>query len=230
MVGEHFSGVPYVANTLEMEGKEALVINLRQFDCFTFIENVVVLAQLIEAGKTTFGDYTAQLERIRYRRGIVNGYSSRLHYFSDWLQDNEEKEILKDVTAEIGGRSYIKAINFMTRHPEHYPHLKVDASYREMLAVEERLSGRPMCFIPKTGLRQVEDRIKEGDIIGVTTGVDGLDVQHVGFALRVKKRVRLLHASTEEKKVVISESTLHHYLSKRKTCTGVIVGRVISIP
>ncbi|PJC76299.1 MAG: DUF1460 domain-containing protein, partial [Syntrophobacterales bacterium CG_4_8_14_3_um_filter_58_8] len=61
-VGRHFLGAPYEAETLEREGPEELVINLRAFDCVTFVENAVVLAGLIRAGKTAFGDYTAALE------------------------------------------------------------------------------------------------------------------------------------------------------------------------
>ena len=101
-VGKYFLEFPYVSNTLEIESEETLVINLRGFDCFTFIENVVVLTRQIREGIFTFEDYAAELEKIRYRNGRVNGYSSRLHYFSDWLFDNERKGIVKDITRETG--------------------------------------------------------------------------------------------------------------------------------
>ena len=227
LVGKHFSGTPYGENTLEKAGEETLVVNFRQFDCFTFVENVIVLAGLIKAGKTAFDDYTTQLKRIRYRRGILNGYSSRLHYFSDWMQDNEEKGIIKDATSGIGGKPHLKDIDFMTKHPGKYPELKCDASYREILEVEKRLSGRPMCIIPIADLRHIEDKIEEGDVIGIATTIEGLDVAHVGFAVRVKKRIHLLHASTEEQKGGISEDTVAHYLAKHKTFSGITVGRVI---
>lgn len=101
-IGKYFLGFPYVSNTLETESGEKLVINLRGFDCFTFVENVVVLATLIKEGIYTFDAYAALLERSRYRNGILDGYSSRLHYFSDWLADNEKKGIIKDVSREMG--------------------------------------------------------------------------------------------------------------------------------
>jgi hypothetical protein len=227
LIGKYFSGAPYGANTIEKAGEEILIINLRQFDCFTFVETVVVLAGLIKMGKTAFEDYTSQLRRIRYRRGVLNGYSSRLHYFFDWIRDNEEKEIIKDAKADIGGKPCLKEINFMTKHPESYPELKCTASYREMLEVEKRLSMQPMYIIPKADLRHVEDKIEEGNVIGIATTVTGLDMAHVGFAIRVKKRIHLFHASTEEQKVVISEDTLDDYLAKRETFSGIIVGKVI---
>jgi hypothetical protein len=227
-VGKYFSGAPYVANTIETEGRETLVINLRQFDCFTFVENVVVLAQLVEAGKTTFESFVKHMKRIRYREGLLRGYASRLHYFSDWLQDNEKKGIVKDITAEIGGSSCLKEIHFMTRHPENYPGLKINTSYREMLDVEKRLSKRTLYHIPKIELRQVEEKIMDGDLIGITTGIEGLDVTHVGFALRVKNHIYLLHASEKQEKVVISKNTLNHYLDIADTRSGILVGRVQS--
>ena len=226
-VGKYFLGFPYVSDTLETEGEETLIINLRRFDCFTFVENVVVLARMIKDGKLTFEDYAATLERIRYRDGMLNGYSSRLHYFSDWLLDNEQKGIVKDITGEIGGKPFFKEINFMTTHRGNYSDLNADKSYREMVVVEKNMSGRSLCHIQKTELRQFENSIENGDLIAATTSIEGLDVVHVGLAVRVRGRIHLLHASEVEKKVVISDDTLYRYLSKRKTMTGIMVGRVI---
>jgi hypothetical protein len=228
LVGKNFLGVPYAANTIETEGGETLVVNLRQFDCFTFVENCVVLVRLIDAGKTSFEDYTAQLEKIRYRRGGLKGYSSRLHYFSDWLYDNREKGMVKDITAEIGGKPVMKEIHFMTKHPENYPALKNEASYREMLAVEKRLSGQDRSIIPKSGFGKFEGRIEDGNLIGITTNMEGLDVAHVGFAVWVKNHIHLLHASEKEGKVVLSENTLGHYLSAVNTRSGIVVSQVLA--
>ena len=108
IVGKYFQGFPYVGNTLEREGEESLVINLREFDCFTFVENAVALAWIIKKGKSEFDDYVDALERIRYRDGILDGYSSRLHYFSDWLFDNGQKGIVKDITAYGGGNHSLR--------------------------------------------------------------------------------------------------------------------------
>jgi len=226
-VGRYFLGFPYVSDTLETEGEETLVINLRGFDCFTLAENVVVLARLIKGGGCTFEDYAATLENIRYRNGMLNGYSSRLHYFSDWLLDNEQKGIVKDITDEMGGKQFLKEINFMTMHRGNYSGLNTDKSYREMVVVEKNMSRRSLYHIQKAELRQFENLIENGDLIAVTTSIEGLDVVHVGLAIRVRGRIHLLHASEVEKKVVISDDTLYRYLSKRKTMTGIIVGRVI---
>ena len=226
-VGRYFLDFPYESNTLERQGKETLVINLRGFDCFTFVENCVVLAGLIRKGKSHFTSYAAQLKNIRYRQGISKGYSSRLHYFTDWLYDNEQKGILKNVTRRTGGEPFRKHINFMSRHRESYPALRVEKSFREMVAIEKRLSRRLLHHVPKAALGKSEETVENGDLIAITTSIEGLDIIHVGLALRRGKGLHLLHASEIEKKVVISDVTLHQYLSRRKTMTGIIVGRAI---
>ena len=226
-IGKYFLGVPYVNNTLEMKGDEILVINLREFDCFTFVENVVVMAWVIRKRKCTFEDYVASLERIRYRDGILNEYPSRLHYFSDWLSDNEKKGIIKNVTCDMEGKSFLKKINYMTSHPDTYPVLNSTKAYREMRTAERNLSERPFHYIPKAQLTQIQNEIEDGDVIAVTTDVEGLDIVHVGIAVCLDRGIHLLHASEVEKEVVISDATLYQYLLSRKTMTGIMVGRVM---
>ena len=108
-IGKFFLGTPYRAGTLETKGAEHLVVNLREHDCFTFVENVVALAWLVKSREKSFDAFRRVLLKIRYRQGRLQGYSSRLHYFSDWIHDNQKKGIVRDVTAEIGGRPLRKA-------------------------------------------------------------------------------------------------------------------------
>jgi hypothetical protein len=225
-IGKLFAGAPYMAGTLEMEGREHLVVNLREFDCVTFAENVVTLVWYLRTEEKSFEGFRRLLQKIRYRGGRLEGYSSRLHYFSDWIHDNQKKGILKDVTRKIGGRPLRKAINFMTTHPELYPPLKNAANFRSMKSVEERISRRSFFFIPKKDLRRLEDRICDGDLIAVTTNAGGLDVQHVGLAATVKNRIHLLHTSSAEGKVALSPKTLYRYLMQSRVRSGIMVARL----
>lgn len=114
----------------------------------------------------------------------------------------------------------------MTKHTDNYPALQDKKLYKRLLALERRISGRTGNFIPKSGFARVEPKIENGNLIGVTTDIEGLDVTHVGFALWVKNHVHLLHASQEEKQVAVSEKTLEDYLDAKKTASGIIVGQV----
>ena len=225
-VGKFFLGTPYGASTLETKNAEHLVVNLRQHDCVTFVENVVALVWDVKSEENSFGVFRRILQKIRYRQGQLRGYSSRLHYFSDWIHDNQKKGIVRDVTAEIGGRPFRKTMAFMTTNSGLYPRLRNVAILQRMRSAERNISRRSLFFIPKKTLRCLEDRIHDGDIIAITTNTEGLDVQHVGLAARVKNRIHLLHASSAEDKVVLSKNTLYRYLMQSRARSGIMVARL----
>ncbi len=225
--GSRLLGAPYEADTLEREGPEELVVNLRAFDCVTFVENVVVLAGLIGAGQTDFADYLAALERIRYRRGRCDGYPSRLHYFTDWLYDNGRKGLVRDITRELGGVPFRKVFHSLTDRREDRPGLKDPDAFRRLRVIEGFCSRRTHLYIPKADLARREKQIAGGDIIAITTDETGIDVSHTGLAVRSGEEIRLLHASSAEGRVVLAEIPLKGYLRARRSRTGIIVGRII---
>jgi hypothetical protein len=225
-IGKFFLGTAYAASTLDARGTEQLVINLREFDCVTFVENVVALTWLFRSQQRSFKTYQKLLHKIRYRQGRLQGYTSRLHYFSDWIHDNQMKGIVRDVTTEIGGRPLKKAISFMTTHPDLYPSLKNATILRRMKAIERKISKRSLFFVPKKGLGHFEDRIHDGDIIAITSSIEGIDIQHVGIAARLRNRIHLLHASRKEGKVILSKQTLSQYLGQSRIRSGIMVARV----
>jgi hypothetical protein len=228
-IGQSFLGTPYRSGPIETIGAEHLIVNLREFDCFTFVENVIALAKHLKSREKTFKAFRNLLQKIRYRQGRLHGYSSRLHYFSDWIYNNQKKGMIRDVTEEMGGRPLRKALTFMTLHPELYPPLKDRVVLRRMKSIERTISRRPLFFIQKNSLRRMEDRVCDGDLIAITTNREGLDVQHVGFAVRVKNRIHLLHASSAEGKVVLSQKTLYRYLMQSRARTGIMVARISKI-
>jgi cell wall-associated NlpC family hydrolase len=228
-IGKSFLGAPYRAGLLETKRTEHLVINLRAFDCVTFVETVVALARSVKLRQDSFGTFKRSLRKIRYREGRLQGYPSRLHYFSEWIYDNQKKRVVRDITAELGGRSRRKPLAFMTTHPDLYPRLRSKPVLRKMKTIERRISRRSHFFIPKKAVRRLEDRIREGDLIAVTTDLEGLDVLHVGFAARVRNRIHLLNASSAGGKVVLSTETLSRYLLQRRTRSGIMVARMEAV-
>jgi len=220
-----FLGAPYKEATLEAQGSEKLIVNLRKFDCFTFVESMLALARWFTSGKKSPREYMRQLKLIRYRKGVIAGYSSRLHYFTDWLHDNEKKKIIKNITKSLGGRSRRVKINFMTTNRGLYPALKNEKKLQNMLAAEKNLSGKAFAIIDKNKFIASKEKIKNGDIVAFVSAKEGLDVTHVGFALWQGKNLYLLHASSKEGAVVISKKTLAAYLKANKRFTGVIISR-----
>ena len=224
-VGKTFLGTPYVAKTLEIGETESLVINLSGLDCTTFVENVLTFSLLLKNGKTHFDDFTETLEKIRYKDGKLDGYASRLHYFSEWIANNEKKGLLKDITSGIGGIEITKEIHFMSTHRELYPFLSDDENFKKMKQSENYLNGRPICVLGQDDIENREHLIQSGDIIALTTSIEGLDITHTGIATREKDgRIHLLHASSAGQ-VKVSELPLTDYLRKIKNNTGIMVAR-----
>lgn len=184
-IGKSFLGTEYVAGTLDKDSNsEKLVVNLTGLDCVTFVENCLVFARCIKKEKTSFDDYLIELQNIRYRDGVIDGYSSRLHYFCDWIYDNENKGIVKNITAAIGGIEYSKTINFMSTHTKSYKQLSNKAELAGIKACEEAINSRYNYFIPTKNISKIYDSLQNGDIIATTTNIDGLDVTHTGYVYK----------------------------------------------
>ncbi|WP_396636089.1 N-acetylmuramoyl-L-alanine amidase-like domain-containing protein [Maribacter sp. R77961] len=225
-VGKTFLGTPYIAKTLEIGTKESLVVNLQGLDCTTFVENVLAFSLLLKNEKSSFRDFAEALETIRYKDGKLDGYASRLHYFSDWIANNESKGLLTDITKEIGGKEITKPINFMSTHRDLYPFLSDDSNLEKIKASENYLNERAICILAQEDIQANEHLIKSGDIIALTTAIKGLDITHTGIATQEKDgRIHLLHASTVGE-VVVSKLPLVDYLKKVKSNTGIMVARV----
>lgn len=225
-IGSWFLETPYVEKTLEISGPEQLVINMQGVDCTTFLESVVTLARISQKGEVNFEAFEKELEQLRYRNGKNEGYVSRLHYFSDWIYENQKKGIVTDITQSIGGIRYENHPTFMTENPQFYPQLSQKENVEQLQNIEAAIRIRDYYFIPKAQISQVESQIKSGDLIAITTSMNNLDMVHVGFAIEKDGRIHLMHASSKNKKVEISELPLHDYLAGNRSQSGIMVARL----
>lgn len=222
---KYLTGMPYVANTLE-KTPERLIINLHELDCMTFLENTVAISLLLQQQALTWNNYLQQIQNMRYRNGIIDGYGSRRHYTSEWLSANEKYGI-RNITKQLGGQLYNKKINFISQNRSKYPSITDQKTFDAIRQAEDKLNAETHYYIPKTEVAEIEKMLKQGDLIGFTTSTEGLDISHVGFAVEKDGRIYLLHASLTAKKVTISKEPLTEYIAKRSSNTGIIVGRII---
>lgn len=227
-IGKSFLGTEYVAHTLESEGDEQLVINLTGLDCTTFLETSLTIARCIKNGKTNFQDYQNELTFVRYRGSKIDKYPSRLHYFSDWIYNNQQKGIVKDVTKEIGGKPIKFKLDFMSENPKYYKQLKENPEFIPVIKKqEEEINSREYFFIPEKDIEKIESKIQTGDLIALTTPEKGLDIGHVGIAIKMENgRIHFLHAPLVGSKVQITETPLSDYVIKNNKRNGIIVLRV----
>ena len=229
-----FLNVPYVAHTLEVNDDERLVVNTRQLDCTTLVETVAALKLCAQQGKRGFTDYQQILRTLRYRQGRMAGYPSRLHYFTDWIRDKVEMQLVTDIQQPNPPFTAVQTVrvNYMSTHPTAYKALKANASLvPEIRAQEQSLTGMKVRYIPKHQIRNnklLRSVVKDGDILAITCNKKGLDIAHLGFAVWRKDGLHLLNASMIHKKVVEEPMTLYQYMQKHKTHTGIRVVRINS--
>ena len=233
-LGKTFIGTPYEANTLEVKETESLIINLRVLDCVSFYENTLALARCIKQKKYSFDEYKKELQLIRYRNGKIDGYSSRLHYTSDYFYNNQEKGILKLVTREVAPIDIVIKIpmplDYMTTHRDLYNGLSDNEQFAKMMFFEDILSKRNIYYLPKVELKEFEANILSGDILGFTTNVKGLDVAHTGIAYRDEDGIlKLLHAPNVGERVSITKQSLVDYIKNNSKFTGLIIARAVNL-
>ncbi|MQA92867.1 MAG: DUF1460 domain-containing protein [Gemmatimonas sp.] len=226
-LGKWFVGADYVPGTLEVT-PEHLVVNLREFDCVTYVESMLAMARLLDRPTQTFEAFQDELRAIRYRGGVLDGYVSRLHYFSDWILDNERLGILDDVTRELGGIPLDEPIDFMTTHRESYPALQSPEFLERIREHEVALSEQPIYYIPEARVAEIAPHIQDGDIIAATSSVSGLDVAHTGIAVRIHGALHLMHAPLVGKSVEISELPLAERILGIDGQDGIMVARAVS--
>lgn len=236
--GKKFIGVPYVAHTLEKGDKEHLIVNLHELDCTTFVETVVALSLCDKEDARTFKDYCRNLTRIRYREGKMTDYTSRLHYFTWWGEDNEKKGIVKEIVSapNSGGNDPFSAvqtlsINYMSQHPASYKQLKAHPEFVPVIKkYEDASKGRKYRYIPKKNVGWSDKSslgiVHSGDIIAMLTSKPGLDTSHIGIAVWQNGKLHLLNASYVYKKVVLDTKTFYDYQQVQKSQTGIRVFRV----
>ena len=227
-VGARFIGEPYVVGPLDQTSSEVLVCRLDGFDCFTFVEAALALARGIKQQDVSYAGYAQRTRAGRYRGGQMDGYCSRLHYFTEWIADNERRGVVKNVTQELGGERLDKTLDFMTTHRDRYPRFAEDDSLFACLQeMEERLAERPVYFIPQDHIRAAYDQLQAGDLLAMATDLGGLDVTHTGLAYKGEDgRVGLLHASTDGGVKVSPD--LQSYVQNVEHQIGIVVTRPLN--
>ncbi len=226
-ISKKFIDTPYKAHTLEGD-EERLRVNLDELDCTTFVETVMTLAYTAGEKRTSWHDFIYNLERLRYRGGTLNGYASRLHYFSDWVVDNVHRGNFKEVTNTFPGHEWIiKTLDFMSSNPDLYPALKDNDELQRVKGYEigYRNHRYPYIRSSKINKKEIKSALRDGDIVALVTKTDGLDVSHMGIIAMIDNEPHLLHASSKMGKVTIDKLTLSEYLIKNRL-TGIRVIRL----
>ena len=229
--GKQFLGIPYVGHTLEEGNKEHLIVNVHGLDCTTFVETVLALYLCDKNNERSFNDFCRYLSQIRYRHGYMTDYTSRLHYFTWWGEDNENLGLVKQVVRDDAPFSGIQTINinFMSKNPQLYKQLKLHPEFVPVIKrLEHATNGKKYRYIPKSRLNGSPSQLSDvhtGDIISIITNKAGLDTSHVGIVFWQNGKLHLMHASSLQKKVVMDQKTFYDYSQGQNGHLGIRVYR-----
>ncbi len=235
-VGRALLGVPYRNYTLEIDDHvEAPSVDLLGVDCWTFFEIALGFARMLTVKDPPYapGDLLAMIELDRYRQGRCTGvYTSRLHHLEDWILDNERRGLVKDLTRSLGGvpmRGHYE--REMTSSWRSSRYLRNNRELLPVIAqIEESISSRTIYHVPKARVASIEGRLRDGDVICISSAYRGGFTEHVGLAYRDSAgTLRFMHASKDARQVIV-DAPLHQYLYRYAKFAGIMVARPLEAP
>ncbi len=226
-IAEQLLGTPYQEKLLDSSSTETLTLSLQKLDCVLFIESVLAITRGIIKQDYSTSTYIQNIQEQRYINGKLNGYCSRLHYFSEWLVENQKRNIVKSLTAELDGVPLNKTLNFMSTHWQTYPQLAHSEANRHCISkMESTLDNASIRYIPTNQIPSKFAALKSGDVIAIATKVPGLDVTHTGLVYRSQNGdIGLIH-SAPVRGVMISPN-LQRYVERLDDAIGILVARPV---
>ena len=209
LIGQFFIGAPYLANRLSKSNPEKVYFSFTDFDCVTYVENVLALYN----SKGNHIQFSENLIKIRYNDSI--SYENRNHYLTSGLEKLVKLNILTPINNPFNSKSVFKSIDYLS---EHVNNKHIDRS--KLIKTENSISSRPIYYFDSMNDSDTKNLIQNGDVIAFLSSRNDLDFKHVGFVYINNKKKYILHASQEKKVVCISDVTIDQYLSKNKKIKG----------
>ena len=221
-------GAPYF-NPKQTDAPETLDTRVDSFQCVSLVETSLALARCTWVGTPIPECYQRELIATRYRDGHLEGYSSRLHYFYDWIADNARRERVAVMTEQLGGRSGPRKFKIMTKNPDLYPALKDPLIHAQMSSIEEQLNQRGPVWVRRDDIPHLKDELKEGDIIGIVGNQPGLLIIHTGFITEGGDGTkRYIHASSHHERVVLTPDDIEDYVFRERRRRGIVIARPLA--
>lgn len=225
-----FEGVRYGSGGAGCPADKTL-INVTEMNCVTFVENVLAMTMTLQylgenqilyiSDEDLFQIFVKHLNFIRYYTDQPTNYwEDRIHYHTDQLRKLAYYGYLFDL-GRINGVPYNKEINYLSRNRSKFPGFRL---WNQIQKIEKELTAYPKYYYPLDMLHCYEEIAKDGDIVALTTDIEGLEVSHTGFITVKDGVLYFTHASLKKRKVVVEEP-FRTYLSTRTSITGIMAFR-----
>jgi hypothetical protein len=233
-IAMELKGTPYVGFTLEVsKDLERCVVNLTGLDCVTFFEDSLCMARIIKRGKHSPEDLVKEVQLTRYRGGKMGDFTTRLHYTTDWFVDNEAKGVVRILTPDLpGAEPFTQKVGIMTQHPQNYRQLAAHPEWIDKIRTcEEKINARSLKYLPMEKLEAAEHLLQTGDIVGVATSAEGIDIAHTGLCIKDDQGiVHFMDASSSRRNMKVTlEPQISKCLNWSPRLTGVMFARPLEV-
>ncbi len=224
-----FQGVPYGEGSYGLPARHALV-NVTEMNCVTFVENFLAIAMTHEEfrhqerlpyDEVLFNRYIHYLNKLRYYDGINRISDDRIHYFTDCMRLLCKEGVMEDI-GKRGGEPFTKRIHYISSNRNKFRGIQ---SWEHLKGIESAMSNAERYYYPLDSALNYLPHARTGDIVGMTSTVDGLDVSHVGVISVVDGELRITHASSVAKQIVLEKPFIPYLKKYHRILTGFVVYR-----
>lgn len=228
-IAKELNGIPYIANTLELSAdKEFCVVNFKGLDCVTFFETTLDFARILKKGLTKPEELVKEIEYTRYRDGVLDDFTSRLHYTTDWFVDNQKKNVV-EILDLPGAMPFTQKVGVISEHADLRIQLKNHPELVTKIKQQEAaINARQLKYVPKNKINEIESLLKTGDIVGVCTNLTGVDIVHTGLIYCDAQGVRHFMDASSKKtamQVQIENGPISQSLNWSESLTGAMFAR-----
>jgi hypothetical protein len=232
-VAMELQGTPYVGFTLELDkDHEICSVNLKGLDCVTFFEDTLDFSRMLKMGGRTPEAMLEQVTLTRYRGGKLGDFTTRLHYTTDWMYDNEKKGVVEVLAPQLpGAAKFTQRVGIMSEKPKNYRQL---VAHPELVPViqkyEEEINARDTMYVPMDKLASAQPLLKTGDIVGVSTTESGIDIAHTGLVIADEGgMLHFMDASSAKRnmKVTLEKGPISKAFNWSPKLTGAVFARPV---
>lgn len=219
-VAAFFVGTPCEAGLLDI-WPERLRIRLDKTDPLHFVEMCIVLAETLKANvdaspESFYESYCERIQQLRYRKGIVEKFSDRIYYFSEWAAQAQGLNLLEENTRQYG-HAYVQRFSYLSDHLMFLPLIgKEPHAKEEVLDIEKKLNASGPFFLisPDEITNELQAEFQNGDLIAFVSDRKGEDVSRLAFVQREGEKIWFVQASLRDKKITKVECPLQEEVGK----------------
>lgn len=191
--------------------------NMQRYSPLMFINTVIALTKAAEfPGKSDWHLFLKELEDVSCRRGENKGFPSIMYHTSDWIGDNISRGKIIELTENYNGVvARTKSLDEMTRKRNNYAALSDSNTFETVRMIEMGFRTHRIPALKKETIKkkEINDDLRNGDIIIFVPNRDGIDMYDIGIVAIENDAPHLIHLSPQTHKIVKEEDDIARYMA-----------------